>query len=95
MGRYRTQSLFWEMRDELDIKLKAVGIKAIIASSLDNDAKGLQASKYLVEKGYAVKKAGRPSRDEVERELKIDARAARQQQIDMDRIGLKIIKGDK
>jgi hypothetical protein len=78
-------------RDELDIKLKAVGIKAIIASSLDNDAKGLQASKYLVERGYAVKKAGRPSREDIERELKVDAKAAKQQQADMDRIGLKLV----
>ena len=82
-------------RDELDIKLKAVGIKAIIASSSDNDAKGLQASKYLVEKGYAVKKAGRPSREDVERELKTDARAAKEQQADLERIGLTIINGDK
>ena len=82
-------------RSELDIRLKAKGIKAIMKHALDDDPKGLQAAKYLVDKGYAVKKVGRPSSEEVERELKIDARAAKQQQIDMDRIGLKIIKGDK
>jgi len=82
-------------RDELDIRLKATGIKTIMKHSLDDDPKGLQAAKYLVDKGYAVKKAGRPSREDVERELKTDARAVREQQADMDRIGLKIVNGDK
>ena len=82
-------------RDELDIRLKATGIKTIMKHSLDDDPKGLQAAKYLVDKGYAVKKAGRPSREDVERELKTDARAVREQQADMDRIGLKLVNGDK
>jgi hypothetical protein len=82
-------------RDELDIRLKATGIKTIMKHSLDDDPKGLQAAKYLVDKGYAVKKAGRPSREDVERELKTDARAIKEQQADMDRIGLKLVNGEK
>tara|TARA_R110000823_G_scaffold200196_1_gene331204 strand:+ start:893 stop:1420 length:528 start_codon:yes stop_codon:yes gene_type:complete len=78
-------------RDELDIRLKAKGIKAIIAHSLDNDPKGLQAAKYLVEKGYVAKKGGRPSREEVERELKVDAKAAKEHKDDLERIGLKLV----
>ena len=79
-------------RDEIDISLKAKGIKSIIMHSLDNDQKGLQAAKYLVEKGYA-KRAGRPSKEEVERELKTDARAAKERQSDLERIGLKVVNG--
>ena len=63
--------------------------------SLDDDPKGLQAAKNLVDTGNAAKKAGRPSREDVERELKTDARAVREQQADMDRIGLKIVNGEK
>jgi|TARA_R110000772_G_scaffold63866_1_gene142771 hypothetical protein len=77
-------------KDEVDIRLKAKGIKAIIMHSLDNDPKGLQAAKYLVEKGYA-KRAGRPSKEEVERELKTDARAVKDRQADLERIGLKVV----
>jgi len=91
----RIKDMIQEWRNELDIKLKAVGLKAIIASSVDNDAKGLQASKYLVEQGYAVKKAGRPSIEDIERELKTDAKAAKERQEDLERIGLKVINGDK
>ncbi len=82
-------------RDELDVRIKAKGIKAIILHSLDDDPKGLQAAKYLVEKGYAPKR-GRPSKEEVERELKVDARAAKEHQTDLERIGLKLVtNGEK
>ena len=80
-------------RDEIEVRLKAKGIKSIIMHSLDNDPKGLQAAKYLVEKGYAAKKAGRPSKEEVERELKVDARAAKERLADLERIGLKVVNG--
>lgn len=81
-------------RDELDIRIKAKGIKSIILHSLDDDPKGLQAAKYLVEKGYAPKR-GRPSKEEVERELKTDAKAAKEHQSDLERIGLKVMNGGK
>ena len=81
-----------DWQHELDIRLKAQGIKAIMRHSLDDDPKGLQAAKYLVEKGYA-KRAGRPSKEEVERELKTDAKAAKDRQSDLERIGLKVVNG--
>jgi len=81
-------------REELDIKLKALGLKALIHASRDNDAKGVQASKYLAEKGYETKR-GRPSKEEIERERKIQAGARKELETDMERIGLKIINGEK
>jgi len=80
-------------REELDIKLKALGIKALINASRDNDAKGVQASKYLVEKGY-ISKRGRPSKEEMERELKTNTRLKKELSSDLERIGLKVV-GDK
>ena len=80
-------------RDEVDIRLKAQGLKALIYASRDNDAKGVQASKYLVEKGY-IQKRGRPSKEEVERELKADTKLKKEFENDLERIGLKVV-GDK
>lgn len=79
-------------RDELDIRLKAQALKAMIYASRDNDAKGVQASRYLAEKGYEVKR-GRPSKEEIEREKKIQAGASKELQDDMERIGLKVVNG--
>lgn len=80
-------------RDELDVRLKALGLKALIHASRDNDAKGVQASKYLVEKGY-IQKRGRPSKEEMERELKVSTKAKKELNDDLERIGLKVV-GDK
>ena len=81
-------------RDELDVRIKAKGIKSIILHSLDDDPKGLQAAKYLVEKGYESKR-GRPSKAEVERETKIQAGVNKELKDDMERIGLKVMEGGK
>ena len=80
-------------RDELDVRLKALGLKALIHASRDNDAKGVQASKYLVEKGY-IQKRGRPSKEEVDRELKANTKLKKEFENDLERIGLKVV-GDK
>ena len=83
-----------QWRDELDIKIKAKAIKAMMTASLDNDAKGLNAAKYLADKGYA-KKAGRPSKEEIIRQTKIEAGANQELTEDMNRIGLSVVNGSK
>ena len=93
-GSKELREMIQGWKDELDIRLKAQGIKAIMRHSLDDDPKGLQAAKYLVEKGYA-KRAGRPSKEDVERELKSDAKAAKERADDLARIGLKVVNGSK
>ena len=77
-------------RDELDIRIKAKGIKSIMLHSLDDDPKGLQAAKYLVENGW-TKKAGRPSKEAVLRETKIQAGITKDLEADMQRVGLKLV----
>ena len=79
-------------RDELDVRIKAQALKAMMFASRDNDAKGINAAKYLADKGY-VSKRGRPSKAELERERKIQAGVRNDLESDMERIGLKVVNG--
>lgn len=57
-----------EWRFELELKLRAKGIKGLIKSA----SKGSQTSmKWLADRGWSERAAGRPSKDEMERERKI------------------------
>ena len=77
-------------RDELDVRIKAKNLKAVIRHAEDDDPKGLQAAKYLIEKGYAPKR-GRPSKEEVEREIKANEKVKQQFKDDLERIGLRAV----
>jgi hypothetical protein len=81
-------------RQELEIKLKAQAIRGVISASRSDDAKGVQAMRYLADKGYAPKR-GRPSKEEVERERKIAAGVKDDLAEDMARLGLTVINGTK
>lgn len=83
-----------EWRAELEIKIKCKSMKAIMTASLIDDTKGLQAAKYLSDKGYAPQR-GRPSKEEVERERKITAGVNKDLEDDMTRLGLSIVNGGK
>jgi len=61
-----------EWRDELEIKLRSKAIKYILDSSSGPMA-NVQASKWVADRGWAVRGAGRPSKADVEREKKIQA----------------------
>jgi len=58
-------------REELAIKIRSESIKGVIQQS--RTEKGFQAAKWLAEGGYSPKKRGRPSKEEVEREARIQA----------------------
>jgi|7_EtaG_2_1085326.scaffolds.fasta_scaffold72240_1 hypothetical protein len=77
-------------RDELDIRNRADALKKMMIASGDNDAKGVNAAKYLAEKGY-LSKRGRPSKEEVERERKVQAGVSKELEGDMERLGLKVV----
>lgn len=84
---------FQEWRDELEIKIKSEAIKRMLTASKSNDAKGVAAAKYIADKGYTeVRKAGRPSKDEVAREKKIALGVSDTLAADMERIGLRVAK---
>jgi hypothetical protein len=88
----RTEFKAW--REELEIKIKANAIRAVMQKSKMDDAQGFNAAKYLADKGYAPTR-GRPSKEEVEREKKIQAGVSKELESDMERLGLKVINGTK
>jgi hypothetical protein len=63
---------FEEWREELELRLRAQGIRAIIDQSADD--KGFQAAKYLAEKGWDKRPAGRPSKNEQLKEERMQVR---------------------
>ena len=80
-----------EWRAEMDIKLRSMAIKNIIASSLSDTPTALQAAKWLAEKGYDLKR-GRPSKAEKEGWLKQEAKLKDVVEEDMERVGLSLVK---
>lgn len=83
-----------EWKEELEIKNKANALRGMMIAAKDNDAKGVNAAKYLAEKGYESKK-GRPSKADVERETKLQAGANKDLEADMARLGMKVVEGGK
>lgn len=81
-------------REELEIKIKAQAIKAMMNASRTDDAKGVAAAKYLADKGYIEgnTKRGRPTKEDVERERKIQAEVRDSVAEDMERIGMTVAK---
>lgn len=63
---------FEEWREELELQLRAQGIRAIIDQSADE--KGFQAAKWLADRGWDKKAAGRPSKHDKKREERMEAR---------------------
>ena len=60
-----------EWRDELEVKLRSKAIlDAVHAAKTGN----FQAAKWVADRGWANKGAGRPSKSDVERETKIQSR---------------------
>lgn len=60
-----------EWRTELDLKLRARAVKLMIGQA---DGGGYQAVKWLADRGWDNKKAGRPTKEDIESEKKAIAR---------------------
>lgn len=88
------KSVIKDWREELDIRLKAQALKSLILTSRLDDVKGFNAAKYLADKGYAPQR-GRPSKEEVEREKRIQAGTSKELEDDMKRLGLSVVNGGK
>jgi hypothetical protein len=58
-------------RYELELKLRSRAIKQI--QEFANTPKGFQAAKWLADRGWDKKATGRPTKESVERQTKIDA----------------------
>ena len=58
-----------EWRKELNVKIKALGITYLVKQAQETGATGLQAAKYLADRGYESKR-GRPSKAQITAETK-------------------------
>lgn len=74
---------FDEWREELEYAMRCKGVKAIIASA---NGGNFQSAKFLVDKGWDKRQAGRPSKAEVEREKQFNARVAEDYSADVVRL---------
>ena len=80
----------WEL--ELEVKLRSHGLRQIIEESESGKAK-FNAAKYLSKGEWKnLSGRGRPSKEEVERELKVQTRLADSLDDDAERLGLTLVK---
>lgn len=78
-------------RTELEIRIKADAMKTVLAQSRDTD-KGLAAARALLAGEDKGTKRGRPSKEEVARQQKIEAGVRETLAEDIERLGLTLIK---
>lgn len=77
-----------EWRFELELKLRSEGVSQLIGAS----RKGSQsAAKWLADRGWSERAAGRPSKEEIEREKKIQSNIREDFEDDIKRLAL--VKG--
>lgn len=72
-----------EWRFELEMKLRSRGIEQLIKAA---DKGSQSASKFLVDRGWSVRSAGRPSKEEIEKERKIRANISEEYAEDFKRL---------
>lgn len=58
-----------EWREELELKMRAKAIKALLSKASDGD---VAAAKWISDKGWEGTKRGRPSKAEIERQKQLD-----------------------
>ena len=80
-------------RTELELKVKADALKAIVALSKGDDKNSYNALRFIVEKGWIDKKAepsrrGRPSKDEINKLAQEELFNDKQIQADLKRMDL-------
>jgi hypothetical protein len=73
-------------REELELKLRSIGVRNIIEVAAISDTKNLPAMKFLAECGWKVAKRGRISKEDKEAEVRKEAGIAKSIQDDIKRI---------
>lgn len=80
-----------EWRAELEIKIRSEAIKELMNQSKKGK---LAASRFLADRGWAQRTAGRPTKSEIEREKKLAANIADEYGEDVARMShLQVVKG--
>lgn len=72
-----------EWREELEMKIRSKAVKSLISDS--NKGKIL-ASKWLADRGWAQRTAGRPSKEDIEREKKLMTHISEEYSADVIRL---------
>lgn len=72
-----------QWREELDMKLRSEAVRQTMAM-----AKGgsYQAAKFMIDRGWAKRSAGRPSKEEIERNIKFESTMAAEYSADVIRL---------
>lgn len=78
-----------EWREELELKIRSQAVRDIINLSA-NEGAGFQAAKWLADRGWDKRAAGRPSKKEKEMENSFNARIEEEFNADFER--LKLVK---
>ena len=82
-----------QCRKELNLKLKARAMRSIIRAATEDEKLSFQAMKYLADNEYLDKKGkrGRPSKEEINAELRKEVETSKTFRDDAERIGLKLV----
>lgn len=79
------------LREELEVKLRAQGLKTMLEIAASNSKNTLAAAKYFADGLFKPRKAGRPSNAQIEAEARKQAELQRRIQDDAKRLGLKVV----
>lgn len=75
---------FDEWRDEMEIKTRSDAIKSII--DMTAEGSNFQAAKWLADRGWDKRGAGRPSKSELDRQKNIDSRIGDELEAEINRM---------
>ena len=73
-------------KEELEVKARATGVKTMFDLALDGEKPNFQAAKFLADGGWNKRVAGRPSKEMVQRETRIQAKIMDEFSEDLARI---------
>lgn len=83
-----------EWREELSLKIASKLVKNMISISKTNSREAASANKYLLDKGYfktgdkSTNKVGRPSKEQINKEIKRQAQKDQDLEADLKRLNL-------
>lgn len=73
-------------REELEVRLRSKGVMEIL--DISKGDKGFQAAKWLADKGWESKKAGRPTKEKVNYNKRVEATMKKEYEDDAKRLSL-------
>ena len=86
-GNQQLKKHFDKWRVELELSIRSAAIKSIIDTASDSD-KGFQASKWLADRGWDKRAAGRPSKKEIDQHKAVNDRISGEFDLDAARLNI-------